>query len=178
MTLNYKLTNADFLALQLYSSSQSALQNKKRFRSRIIVPILYIVLGLYAMLKNGQTGFGMLFIGLAVAWYLLYPLYSKWKYKKHFEKHVEENYKNRVNQAVEIKIDDEALYGKDFMSETKIIGTEIKNIIETKVHFFLKLVTEVVLIIPKHTVENQDGFKKIIQDFGAEYVDELNWEWK
>ncbi|HMC01955.1 MAG TPA: YcxB family protein, partial [Flavobacteriaceae bacterium] len=114
----------------------------------------------------------------AILWFVFYPMYSKWRYKRHFKKHVEENYKNRINKPVVIDFSENSVNAKDFTSETKINGTELKELIETKNHFFIKLTTDLSLIVPKHSIKNRTEFKKRVTEFGAEYVDELNWKWK
>jgi len=178
MNINYQLTNSDFLEYQLYTSSKSELHKKRRFRSRIIVPIIYLLFGLYLANKNEDNGIGIVFAGIAILWFLFYPVYSKWRYERHFKKHVEENYKNRINKPVEIDFNENSVNAKDFTSESKISGTELKELIETKNHFFIKLTTDLSLIIPKHSIENQAELKKRVTELGAEYVNELNWEWK
>ncbi|QNK78200.1 YcxB family protein [Winogradskyella sp. PAMC22761] len=178
MNINYQLTNSDFLEYQLYTSSKSELHKKRRFRSRIIVPIIYLLFGLYSAITNENIGLGIVFVVIAILWFSLYPKYSKWKYGRHFKKHVEENYKNRINKLVEIDLNENSVNVKDFTSESKINGNELKELIETKDHFFIKLTTDLSLIIPKHSIENQTEFKKCVTELGAEYVDELNWEWK
>ena len=178
MTINYQLTNSDFLEYQLYTSSKSELHKKRRFRSRIIVPIIYLLIGLYFANKNENGAIGIIMAGIGIGWFAFYPMYSKWRYKKHFQKHVEENYKNRINKPVEINFDENSVNAKDFTSESKINGTELKELIETQNHFFLKLTTDLSLIVPKHSIGNQAEFKKRVTELGAEYVDELNWKWK
>jgi len=178
MKLEYELNNSDFLEYQLYTSSKSELHKKKRFRSRIIVPIIYLLFGLFLVYKNQDKDIGIVFLGIAILWFVFYPMYSKWRYKNHFQKHIEENYKNRINKPVEIEIVENYVNAKDFTSESKINGTELKKLIETKKHFFIKLATDVSLIIPKRSVENKTEFKRLVTELGAEYVDELNWEWK
>ncbi|GHC65185.1 hypothetical protein SAMN05421855_1373 [Ulvibacter litoralis] len=178
MTINYQLTNLDFLEYQLYSSSKSESHKKKRFRSRYIVFILYTLLGLYFAYKNENKSIGGIIASLGLLWFAFYPIYAKWNYKRHFKKHVEENYKNRINKPVEIDFDENYVNAKDFTSESKINGTELKELIETKNHFFIKLTTDLSLIVPKHSIENQTEFKKRVTELGAEYVDELNWKWK
>lgn len=178
MTINYQLTNADFLEYQLYTSSKSELHKKRRFRSRIIIPILYLVLGIFFANQNGKFEIGIAFVLFGILWFVFYPMYSKWRYKNHFKKHVEENYKNRINKPVEIDFDENSVNAKDFTSESKINGTELKELIETHNHFFIKLTTDLSLIVPKHSIENQAEFKKRVTELGAEYVDELNWKWK
>jgi hypothetical protein len=120
----------------------------------------------------------LIFVLIAIFWFFLHPIYSRWRYKNHFKKHVAENYKNRINKPVEIDFTENSVNAKDFTSESKIYGTELKELIETKNHFFLKLKTDLSLVVPKHSIENQSEFKKRITELGAEYIDELNWEWK
>lgn len=178
MNLNYKLTYSDFLEYHLYATSKSKLHKKKRFWSRIIVPIIYLLLGLYLAIKSQEIEIGIFFAGIGIAWFLLYPMYSKWRYKKYSQKHVEENYKNRINKLVEINFNENSVNTKDFTSESKIKGSELKELIETKEHFFLKLATDSSLIIPKHVVTDFDEFKIKVTNLGANYVNELNWVWK
>lgn len=178
MNLNYKLTNSDFLEYQLYVSSKSKLYRKRLRNGRIILPIIYLVYGFYLTNKDGNY-IGILIFGItAILWFVLYSKYSKWRYKKHFQKHVEENYKNRINKPIEIVFGENSLNTKDYTSESKINGTELKELIETKNHFFIKLTTDSSLIVPKHSVENKAEFKNRVLQMGAEYVDELNWKWK
>jgi hypothetical protein len=125
----------------------------------------------------GNIATGIVFVAVAIFWFAMYPMYAKWRYKRYFEKHVEENYKNRINKSVELVIDENAVNAKDFTSVSKIIGSELKELIETKNHFFIKLTTDLSLIVPKHSVEDQPEFKKLLTQLGAKYVDELNWEW-
>ncbi|WP_327019373.1 YcxB family protein [Croceibacter atlanticus] len=178
MTINYQLTNSDFLEYQLYTSSKSKSHKKKRLRSRYIVFILYTLLGLYFAYKNGNNGIGVIIASFGLLWFAFYPMYAKWNYKRHFKKHVEENYKNRISKPVEIDFDENSVNAKDFTSESRINGTELKELIETKDHFFIKLTTDLSLIVPKHSIENQSEFIKRVTELGAEYVDELNWKWK
>ncbi|TNE29220.1 MAG: hypothetical protein EP346_06605 [Bacteroidetes bacterium] len=178
MTINYQLTTSDFLEYQLYFSSKSELHKKKRFQSRIIVPIIYVFLGLFVARMEGYIRVGIVFTIIGIIWFAFYPLYSKWRYKRHFQKHVEENFKNRINQPIELEADESSLKAKDLISETTINGTELKELIETQKHFFIKLTNDSSLIVPKKSIENETEFIQSITDLGAEYINELNWKWK
>jgi hypothetical protein len=178
MTIKYQLTNSDFLEYQLYTSSNSESHKKKRRNNRIIFPIIYFIYGCYLTNKEGNY-IGLIVFGIvSILWFLLYPKYSQWRYKRHFRKHVEENYKNRIHKSVEIFFSEKSLNVKDYTSDSKINGTELKDFIETKGHFFIKLTTDLSLIIPKHSVKNQTELKKFVTDMGAKYIDDLNWDWK
>lgn len=179
MNINYQLTNSDFLEYQLYASSKSETHKKSRNFSKILLPVLFLLFG-FLLYKKEEDDIGTLLISgvTATLWFIFYPIYSKWLYKKKFKKHVEKNYRNQINKPVEIDFNENSVNVKDFMSETKINGTELKELIETKSHFFIKLTTDVSLIVPKHSIENQTEFKNRVTELGAEYVDEINWEWK
>jgi len=178
MYLNYKLKSSDFLEYQLYSSSKSELHKKRRFRSRIIIPIIYLFLGLYVGYIREDNSIAIVFIGFAIVWFVFYPLYSRWRYKKHFQKHVKENYKNRINKPIEIDFEEDSIKTKDTTSESKINGTNLKELIETKNHYFIKLTTDLSIVIPKHSIENQTEFVERVTKLGAKYIDDLNWKWK
>lgn len=143
-----------------------------------MVPIIYLLLGLYLAYKSQGVEIGILFAGIGIVWYLFYPMYSKWRYKKQFQKYVEENYKNRVNKLIEIDFNENSVNTKDSTTESKIKGTELKELVEIKEHFFIKLTTDSSLIIPKQHVIDFVEFKRKVTDLGADYVNELDWEWK
>lgn len=177
MNINYTLTNHDFLEYYLYASSRSKSHKKRRFRSRIIIPIIYLLFGFYSAKVDNNIGIGIVFALVAIVWFIFYPMYSRWRYKKHYQKHVKENYRNRINKPIEIDFDGDEINTKDFSSESRINGTEIKELVETKNHFFIILNSDMSLVVPKHSIMNQSEFKTRILDFGAEYIDELDWKW-
>ena len=178
MQLNYQLTKSDFLEYQLYTSSKSKLHKKKRFRNRILVPIIYIVFALYSLINNKNYVTTITFIAISIIWFALYPKYSSCYYKKFLKKHVDENYKNRVNKPIELSFNDDFINIKDFTSESKINGSEIKELIETKDHFFLKLKTDLSLIVPKYGINNCSEFINTVTSLGAEHINELQWRFK
>jgi len=179
MKLEYKLNNSDFLEYQLYISSKSKLHKKNRNKSRIIVPLIYIILGLYLIyIQNFEIG--IVFFGIAILWYLFYPLRSKRRYKKHFEDHIKENYKNRIGKKVILEFDSDSDYieSSEFGTQSRINDSEFDKLIELKEHFFLKLKSELSIIIPKRAMDNISEFKKYLTDKNVEYVNELSWVWK
>lgn len=179
MNIKYKLNFSDFLEYQLYVSSKSELHKKNRNKSRIVVPIIYMILGILTMYIE-KIELAMIFFAFAILWYLFYPLYSKRRYRKHFEKHIKENYKNRIGKEAVLCFDKntDVIETSDFGVQTKIKDSEFDKLIELKSHYFLRLKSELSLIIPKRAVSDQEQFKKMFSDIDIEYVDELNWEWK
>lgn len=178
MNIAYKLTNSDFLAYQLYISSKSKSHEKKRLRSRILVPIFYIGFAVFLYVLNKKSMLPVIFAGIAFIWFLFYPFYSRWLYKRHFRKHIAQNYKNRINKENELSFGENAVLTTQAKSSSKIDESEIKALIETKDHFFIKLASDMSFIVPKTYVENQEGFKKEMTKLNVEYINEIDWEWK
>ena len=179
MKLEYTLNFSDFLEYQLYFSSKSELHKKNRNKSRFVVPIIYIIFGLFILLIK-KTELAIAFFVFAALWFLFYPLYSKWRYKRHFEKHIKENYKNRIGKLAVLNFDKNAdfIETSDSGTQTKIQESEFDKLIELKDHYFLRLKSELSIIIPKRAISEHEEFKKLFSDINLEYVNEVNWEWK
>ena len=168
MKLNYKLFKKDFLEFQLYNSSTSKNSQKTRRKSRLMIPIIYIVLGTLLLIL-GKITFGIGLLILAVLWYLFYPMYSEKKYKKHFEKHIDENYSKTIDKEVEISFKADLIEMKDQTSESKVKTSEIDKLIELNDH---------TLIIPKRAISDNDKFKSMIKNYNIDYLNQLDWKWK
>jgi Ca2+/Na+ antiporter len=179
MKLEYSLDFSDFLEYQLYVSSKSELHRKNLRKARNFVPLLYIALG-FILLFIQEAELAIVFFVIAVLWFLFYPLYARRKYKKHFEKHIKENYKNRIGKKVILNFDKDAdfIEASDFGTQMRIQDSEFDKLIELKNHYFLRLKSELSIIVPKRAVAEQAAFKKLFSDINLEYVDELDWEWK
>ena len=143
----------------------------------MIIPILYIPLGLFFYFGDGSTT-GIMFIVSGIIWFFGYPYYSRWKWKKHFIKFVNNDYKNRIDKPIEININTDYIITKDATSESKIVGKEVKTLIETDAHFFAKLSTDMTLIVPKNEISSTSEFIKIFENFGAIHNIETDWKWK
>lgn len=178
MILNYKLTAEDYLQYQLFISSRTEIHNKRRFRSRIIFPILYSILGLILFLVKKDISVFIILLIISLIWYVFNPIYTRWKYKRHFQKHIDANYQKRINRDLETKFVKNTLWLTDNGSVSKIKKSEFKVLIDTQNHFFLKLDTGTAVIIPKRSVENNQEFISLVTKLGVDYKNELDWKWK
>ena len=177
MKLRLQLENKDYLAYHLYNSSKSSLHKKKRMRGRIVIPILFLILGSLFILTSKNLNAFLIYVAIAVFWFLLHPLYSRWLYKNHFRKHIKETYKNRVHKTAELTFKDDSVLIEEPTSETKIFTTEFQELIELPDYYFLKLKSDVSIIFPKSTIANRTAFKRYFQNHQIRCTDELNWRW-
>lgn len=174
------LTEDDFLLYQLYASSKSTQVKKARMRSRIVITLSFLILALL-FFESQNPLLGYYFIAVGILALLFYPFYQRWKYKKHYLKHIRENYKNRFNVESEMKLNGEFILTSDNSSEGKIKTSEIERIDEMSSHYFIKIKSRQSLIIPKEQVSHDsfiNDISSIVEEHKIKWNKELEWKWK
>ena len=129
MTLIYSLDQNDFLQHQLYIASKSARIKKKRRNSWLLVTIAFFVLGLvfYDMANKLMMYY---FFGASLISFIFYPFYLKYHYKKHYQKFINDTYKNRTAEPSTICFKEQQVELFDKTAESKINFTEFEEIVE------------------------------------------------
>ncbi len=174
------LDKEDFLRFQLFTASKSKRIRKKRITSWILMTSSFLCLGL-VLLDNADKLLAYYFLTVSIISLFFYPVYSKWRYKKHYQKHIEENYKNKIGLLIEISLDQEYITMKDRSSEVRIKLTEIESIHEIKEDLFIKLNTGDTLIIPARIPDFESFMKELattLPDSKIQWNKEYNWRWK
>ena len=82
--IEYNLDESDYLTHQLYMASKSERIKKKRRKSRLLIPILYVVIAVISIIQQNII-LSSVFILVAVIWFLFYPLYERNHYEKHYK---------------------------------------------------------------------------------------------
>jgi hypothetical protein len=181
MKLEYTLEKSDFVVFQLYAASKSDRIKRKRFRNKIIFPLIYLALGLISLLINDITlcTFSIL---VGSIWYLFYPKYERNRYIKHYQSYIEENYKNRFGKSETIEFENDAILSKDYTGESKLYLTEIEELNEINDYFFLKFNSGVSLIIPKNGILSSEPLDQYLVDLSTrlniKHGIDLDWKWK
>ena len=153
MRLEFKIHENDFLAFQLFAASQSERIRKEKNKSWLILTIGSVVLAAYFLL-NQNISMAVFFGLVGMTCGLFYPLYFRWRYKRHYKSYIKENYHKRFGQTEVLEINDDHLFMEDKTGEGKINLKEIEKVDETVDHFFMKISTGVSVIIPKDRVDN------------------------
>lgn len=180
LTLNYHLTKEDHLAFQLYDASTSERIRKKRRYSRLRVPIVYLILGA-VLIWAALLEFGLLMMVIGALWYFIYPKYEAKRYKKHFQEYVDENFKEKHNEAAKLELDMEHIYGSSSLGESKIKVSEVDRIEETSEHIFIR-VGAMGFVVPKRKVDDLNELNawvnKVVAQYGVPHNVNLNWKWE
>lgn len=181
MTLTYKLDQNDYLQHQLFLSSQIPRLKKQRTNSWLMLSGSVLVFSHISYLEN--TAFlSYFFLAFGVILLLFYPPYERQLHKAEYNKLIEDIYKNRFGQPVNITLSESAIEISDNTGEAKINLTAIENVTETGNYFFPKLKAGDFLIIPKSKLSDVDMVRnellQICGKLNIGFIEDLNWKWK
>jgi hypothetical protein len=175
-----KLDKEDFLRYQLFTVSQSKRLKNQRKRTWILLTLSFLLLGLALRLSIDKS-LSYWFFGLSAFTLIFYPFYQKVQYKKHYEKHIKENYKNKIGIESELSFEDGYLINKSDSQEGKLKLTEIQEINEIADNLFIKIKTGESIVIPSRFGEYnklKDELIDLISHLGVEWNKHLDWKWK
>jgi len=181
MKLQYSLEKNDYVTFQLFTASKSNRIIKKRRNNKILPPLIYIALAVVSYYLE-DIGLSVAFIIIGLLWFLFYPAYERKKYLRHYEKNIEENYKNRFGKLETLEFNEDYILSKDYSGEGKIILSEVEELNEIKEYFFLKFNSGVSLIIPKYKIDNLEQVSNyligLVSGLKKKHKVDLNWKWK
>ena len=181
MTVKFIIDESDYLTHLLYVASVSDTVKKKRQRSRVIIPILYIAMGIF-LFSLDQLSAPIIFIVLGVLWYFLFPLWERKRYHNHYKASIKESYKDRLGKLVSFEFQDEYIIAQDEGTESKVLTTELKEIVEIPTTLFVRLKGGQSFILPKEKIENINGLKTRLKALGNHlnipFIVKDDWSWK
>ena len=177
MTFRYQLIEEDFLIHQLYIANQSPSIRNRRRNTRFIFSLIYLGFGAYFLFSLPESAFGFFSLFFSFLWFGFYPLYSRWFYRRHYQRHIREHYQNRTEKESELTLTKDFIYSKDDGSEGKISTEEVSQVVELPEHYFIRLKSNLSLIIPVHAIEDHESFKAFFDELGHPVVDHRNWKW-
>ncbi len=181
MNIEFKIDENAFLVHQLYTASNSDHIKKKRQKSKVIVPLIYLALGIVFYIQS-NIALSILFIVIGILWFFLFPMWEKYRYVKHYREFIKENYRDRLNKTSILEINNENIIAKDDGTESKVQTKEINEIIEIAECIFIKLKTGQSFILPKDKIDNIDELitrlKELAQHLNINYNIDNTWEWK
>jgi hypothetical protein len=177
------LDENDYLTYQLYIASKTRRIRNARLRGWILAPVMFLGLA-YLFFESSNVVLGYYFLVLSGISVVLYPFYSRWRYKSHYKKFIAENYKNRFGEPCTIEINEDFITTKDRTGEAKINAEEVEVINEIKDFYFVKMKSGASLIISKiktdpHELESLvEKLKDLRDKRGIQHNIELDWRWR
>ncbi len=176
MLIKYKLEKEDFLNFQLFAASQSERIMKKKRNTPVFLSLLTLTMGVCFYLMN-NIPLTVYSVALTFLFCFLYPKYSSWRYKKHYQAYINENYNNRFGKSIELEFNQDAIKSKDKTGEGMINLSEVAEVCETFDYLFVRISTGITLIIPKRELLDVESLKNHFILIGLNIIDKLDWKW-
>ncbi len=181
MQCEYNLDEKDFLIFQLYSASKSPMIRRKRIMNKVIVPVVYILLGIpFVLLESYITAYIFIFVG--VLWFFLFPLYERQRYVKYYGKYIRENFKERFGRHITITFENDYIYTSDTASEGRTVTSEITGMTEIPELILIKMKPGQSVLLPVKKISNitevREFLKSMASALQVKYETDLKWRWK
>lgn len=180
MRVQFSLDPVDFVQYLLFVASHNKRLKSKRIKSWLIVSGCILFVSALAYAENKSLAVILLIAGIITL--IFYPFYQRSQYRKSYEKHVKDHYRDRFARLASIDIKNDSIEISDSTGESKLYLSEMVSTTETGEYFFLAIRSGGHIIIPKRKIKNIDELKKFLQSFCEQlkikYIQELNWKWK
>jgi hypothetical protein len=174
MLFKFSVEQIDFLTFQLFTVSKSDTVLRTRRRGQLLTSIAGLLLSIN-LFVTGSTIAGFVMLAVAVATYLFYPRYHRWRLKSHFLKYSKKNYGSQFGQeeSLETKIDH--IISKNIAGEGKVKSTELESLTEIADYYFLKMKNGSSIILPKRDIKEEKELVKELKKMGVPLIQELEW---
>ncbi len=178
--INYSLTQSDLLEFQMFTSAQTKSHRSQRLRSTLWIILICGGAGGYVFSKGEET-FSYYFFGTALLWLVFSKHFLKWRYERHFKKHIEETKQGMIGVEASLEMDDTGLISKSADGTGNIDYNGIESLTELRGIFLIKLKQSLTLCNPKAAVEQEqlESFVKTLSErTSIPVTDESNYRWK
>tara|TARA_B110000037_G_C17094442_1_gene495379 strand:+ start:443 stop:937 length:495 start_codon:yes stop_codon:yes gene_type:complete len=135
----------------MYSSTITKTHRSQRTRSKIWGIVIYAGISAFAF-ANNETGLAIGFASAAIGWLVVSNPLLRWKYRRHFKKHIAETKKGLIELEAILRIEDDTLYSETPESNGSIKYTALESLTELENLFLIKLKQAANLIIPKNKI--------------------------
>ncbi len=180
MTIEYYLTENDYLQYLLCIASHSQAKKDKKIKLWAIYTYAFVFLSV-AFFSLRDKPFGFYFALLALCVQIYYVFYYKIADKKRLKKLTISFFKKRVGLLSTITFTDTDRLMFDEESERKMKLSVIEKITEISNEFFLAFFSGECLTIPKERLENLPEVHTYLQALATErnipFFQDLQWKW-
>jgi len=153
MRITYTLTLEDIIIFNLEYIKSLPESVKTVKRNRLILPIIYGMIGVIVFLWQPAHAFlGGFAIILAVLWYFFYPQVWERKTARALKKHLKKREDLHLGGKHQLEIKDKCLEAKSNSRNGTIPWKEVKRIIINTNYFYLFLTDKDAIIVPRSRI--------------------------
>ncbi len=183
-TLEYKLTADDFLNLQLYHMSTDEAARKQRKKEKYRILGLSVLCGLILLFEGDYQLYSYFFLGSALLFFLIYPWWSAWFYKRMYKRQITETLKGSFPHTTKLLLDTDVIDVDTKNGYSRFTIHDVKSITETGTYFFITMSQFITVIIPKNREDNTktEEIENLLRSYEADYKvpydKNIDWKWK
>ncbi len=179
--ISFFLTKEDYLQHLLYSASKTPDILRKRKRNRIILPVIYLSVGIFGFINGNMALFAALLL-LAALWYSIFPKWEQKQYVNQYSKYLDTNLKDEIGKEVSLEFSAEHIIQTEKNQKFTTAYDQIRGWYETGQAVYIGLNDGYTIIIPKAGINHLAEIENIVlnnQDgITISQVKDLSWEWK
>ena len=177
MTIEYILSENDFLQYYLYRASQSKVVKKRKNRGWILIVWAFTMFALLFYFDHDMP-LAYVFGSFAVLYGFLYPNLIKKSYRNIIKRQTLPQLKHNFDKTVKMVITETDITTSNFAGESKIYLSAINEVAETADHFFISTLTGSSFIIPKFGLAQLGDLETLLEriavNMGVEYRKDLH----
>ena len=152
--IEYQLTEEDLIRFNLYYSAHSELHKRQRRRHRLLVPVVYAVLaGLCCMSRSFIVA--SVLAAFALVWFLVSPAWLRWRFRKHYEKHIRETKGETLKEPMTLELQPDGICTSSAVGESKFRYSAVDQIVENEGYTYVFISKAMALILPHDRIAQE-----------------------
>jgi len=149
--ITYQLVEEDLVRFHLYYAETSGVMRKARNQARIWVPLAYLVFALLSWLSDMRFVAVALLV-FAVAWFFIYPLRVRSRYRRHYEKMVKETRNRAFGEPSTVELAPDGIIDCSELGEMKFRYRAVEQIVEHEGYTYIFVGKAMAIILPHDRV--------------------------
>jgi len=182
MELHYTLSAEDYLELQLYNLSRDENYKKQRNRDRFRLPGLSLLFGAILLFDGMNNILAYVFIASSILFFIFYPQWSAWFYKRMCKRKINENLKDGVHYPVKLLLGEDVIEIDSMRGHNYFNVHDINCVVEIDGYYFMMMNQYVSIIVPKVQIVDEEQLSVQFENYrkhkGIRFVSELDWKWQ
>lgn len=179
--ISFKLEKNDYLEHLLYSASKTSSVQQKRRRNKIILPIIYLGIGIFGIIQ-GNLFMVISMIIMASLWLYFFPSWEKKQYIKQFNQYLDTNLKDELDKEIKLDFSSKEIIQTEKNQKFHITYDQLRGWYETGTAVYIGLLDGYTIIIPKNNEKEIEDVKSIVfnneLNIPIQETLDLNWKWE
>ena len=149
MKLSFQMRREDVLAFSREYHAASPTYQRTRTRVRFMLPVIMLCLWLFALMTRGFDWIGtIIYLGVAVLWFFLYPARFDRRVQRYAEKAIGEASYGKSLGPCELQLSETGLHSKTNSGESTFYWSAVDRVLLTESYCFIFLTGAIGYPIP------------------------------